>query len=341
MRVCIDARRATWNGSSGVGTYASSLVRDIRRLPGAESSLRVLTRSRLVDMSSPSPHAGARVLRWAGKSVSDFLEVPVAARGCDVLHALYVEGPANSRSVVTVHDLVVLDRDLRSGSGRYYAWRTKAAVRRAGAVICPSETVARDVRDVLGRDAGVNVVHLGTDAPPVDSDSAARSESRRRYFVYSGGANARKNLGVLRQAWQRAHRAGCELLVTGGTPWEDPDAGIRYVGRLARSDLWRLYSEAVGIVYPSLEEGFGLPVVEGVALAKPVVCGPVGIVPELPEGAVILVDQRSPAEVETGILRALDGWTPVESAVTAVREHFTWSRCAAETWRVYREVAGR
>jgi len=334
--VFIDARRARWNASSGTGVYANRLV---AHLPGAGLSVRVLDDSRLVDLRGTRPSLGSRLLRWPRKLASDLVEVPLASVGARLTHLLYPEAAARRPFVVTVHDLDVVERGMgHAFSARYYGWRTRAAVRSAERVICVSGETASAVARVLGRTDGVRVVHQGIDWP---SEPISPERGGGPTFLYSGGFATRKNVAALFVAWQLFRRESeGTLLVTGRPPAQGgllPD-GVRPLGVVSRERLWRLTAGATAVVYPSVREGFGFPVLEGALLGRPVVCGRVGIVPELPPGLVLDVDVTDPEAIAAGLRDAASGWTPDAAAVRRAREHFTWSRCADETVAVYREV---
>lgn len=340
--VLIDARRAAWNPTTGVGLYAQGLLEALQHVD-TSLTVSVLGHSRVLPrLLSADRNLVRRSGGWSQKLVSDFLEVPLRALDARLCHLLYTEGASLGPTVVTVHDLEVLQR--RPGSARtarYYAWRTAALLKRAARVICDSERTASGVRG-QGREVGVRVVHPGVDLP--------ERLARRRLVtgggdsgnvVYSGGFTHRKNVSALLEAWcLLGPPAGRELLMTGTPPgWLGPlPPRVRSVGTLSRGQLWDLVDGAAAVVYPSINEGFGFPVLEGAMLGRPVVCGNEGIVPELPPGLVCTVDVSDPPAIARGLETVLAGdWRPEARAVRDARGRFTWSRCAQETCRVYEE----
>jgi glycosyltransferase involved in cell wall biosynthesis len=335
--VLIDARRRRWNPTTGTGVYATRLAEELPALR-TDLSIDVIDHSRLVDLTRPAQSALERFRRWPGKLASDLAEMPVRSRRAQLTHLLYPEGAALGRFVVTVQDLDVVDGGPRYPvSHRYYAWRTLALARRASAVLCPSQETADRLAAVIGRDDHIRVVHLAVDLPPDRRVTAPE----RPFLLYTGGSAIRKNVGLLFAAWELIHsRFDGELVVTGTfRDWTGRvPPGVRLVGPVGRDRLWDLYATSAAVVYPSPREGFGFPILEGALLGRPVVCGRVGITPELEPGTVLIADVSSAARVADGIQQVLDGWMPDAGAIRRARSHFTWRRCAQETADTYRSV---
>lgn len=333
MRVFLDGRRARWNSTTGTGVYARRLIDQLATIPGID--IRALEASRLVDLAAPVRASSGRIARWAAKLASDLIEVPIAARGSAVRHMLYPEAWLPGPSVTTIQDLSVLDERFRDArSAIYYSGWHRLAARTAAWIICPSRLTADQLAARFGRSERVAVIHHGIDRP---EGLAWKADRVSPYVVYAGGFARRKNISILLEAWtSHARRIQGELLITGGGFGALPVAHIRATGRVSRDELWRLYSRCTAVVYPSLAEGFGFPAIEAAALGVPVVCGPTGVVPELPPGLVRTVDVSSAAAVAGGLANVLDGWRPDEDAVRWARDHFTWQRCARGTAEVYR-----
>jgi glycosyltransferase involved in cell wall biosynthesis len=335
--VLLDTRRRTWNPSSGTGVYAARLADEAGAVDsGLEISF--LDRSRFVDMSQTSQSTIHRLARWPRKLASDLVEVPARSASARLTHLLYPEGMALGRFVVTVQDIDVIEGGPSHAlSSKYYAWRTVALAKGAARVLCPSRQTASGLERILGSAHNIDVVHLGVDVPVVAETVVAA----RPYLLYTGGSAARKNVSSLFAAWDLVRREfSGELLITGGfSDW--PHAlppGVRRLGVVSRDRLWGLYATAAAVLYPSPKEGFGFPVLEGALLGRPVICGCVGIVPELEPGLVLTTDVRSSKEIAAAVFEALSGWTPDPVAVDRARAHFTWRRCAEETLGIYRSL---
>lgn len=335
--VALDARRAMWGPTTGIGIYVKHLL---EQLPRVAPDLHVAAvGTTLVPDAQQRPATPVnRARRWPAKLASDLVELPVRMGSARLRHFPYTENAGRRPWVVSVHDLAVCHpRPGDAASRRYYAWRTLALARGAQAILCPSTATAGALRSVLGPGARIHLVPYGAELAPADPPADGQAPGRP-YLLHPGGTAARKNLTVLLEAWDRVRPwFDGELLLTGcpettlGLP-----PGARFLGRVPRPALAWLYRHATAVVYPSLEEGFGLPIVEAAALGRPVVCGPVGVVPDLPAGAALVVDQRDPGSLAEGILSAIKGWLPDGVACATVAATYSWERCARETAAVYR-----
>lgn len=331
--VFLDARRATWNPTSGTGIYAERLCSSLP-VVAPDLSFRFLRESHVYDGRIRS--GWRRVPRWPRKALADLVEMPLRARGARLVHLLYPEAIMLAPTVVTIQDLTVFNRRSRGGSSfEYYRLLHERAMRRASRIICPSLTTARMVEVAIGRE-DVCVVSLGVDFP--EDAFADEGEEVSPYVLYAGGYSEWKNVAILREVWRLLSRSWSVSLRMVGDP---PPSLVRpqcavSTGVLPREKLWTQIRECQALVYPSISEGFGFPIVEGLVMGKAVVCGNVGVVPELEPDSVITVDTSSPSSIAAGLSLALAGWKPSEHAVRWARRKFGWTSCARETAAIYR-----
>ncbi len=253
----------------------------------------------------------------------------------DVLHCPGHRGPLRSRVpvVVTVHDLAVFrhpeafNRWTRSYS-RTFLPRLARAARR---VIAVSEFTKAEAVALLGVDPDrIHVVAHGV-ASPFEPYGPAAGGS---YALAVGTLEPRKNLA---RAVLAAERAGVELRVVGPAGWGDVD--IDTVGFVDDDELARLYRGAQCLVYPSLYEGFGLPVLEAMACGTPVVTSATGATAEVGGDAAVLVDPLDVDAIAAGIREALERREELRAAGLERAAQFTWERAAQQTIDVYREAA--
>ncbi len=264
--------------------------------------------------------------------------------GDDVFHTPWIDGApllGRTPTVVTLHDLVPLKRRaeyLRTGLrfGRHYA-----AVRRAAAVIVPTRAVAADAAGLLG--IPEERLHVVPEAAasvfvprPAEEVAAARARLGlpEEYLLWVGGLlrrDPRKRVEDL----VRAPRT-LPLVLAGPTgPWARGLGGeVILTGALEDPELAAVYTGARALVFPSDEEGFGLPPVEALACRTPVAASDVPALREVLDGRATLVGLEAGVEALVAAAEALERPAPPPLART-------WADVAAETWAVYEGILSR
>ena len=321
LRVGIDVSPLELTGA-GTARYLRNLLAALEREPGLE-----LRRHRFRGSSRPAKVA--RDTAWYLGAL------PVAARKDDVLHLPAHRGPLLSAVplVVTIHDLAVLrhPETFNRWTRGYSRVLLGRLARAASRVIAVSEFTAREAIELLGVDEErVRVVAHGVDTPFVLHGPAAGGE----YALAVGTLEPRKNLPRVVLA---AERAGIELRVVGARGWGGID--IEAARFVSDDELARLYRGAACLVYPSLYEGFGLPVLEAMACGTPVVTSAVSAAAELADGAAVLVDPLDVEGIAAGIREAIDRREELRTAGVERARRFSWEAAAKATAEVYREAA--
>jgi glycosyltransferase involved in cell wall biosynthesis len=256
-------------------------------------------------------------------------------RGADVLHSPWIDG-ARGADVVTLHDLVPLKRRgeyLRTGLRYKLHYR---AVRRATRVIVPTHAVAADARRLLGIEATV----IG-EAPapafwPRDAGAVAQVRAKYRlpedYLLWVGGLlepDPRKRVTEL----AAAPRALPLVLAGAKARWADALPGVLLTGHVSDDELAALYTGARALVFPSDDEGFGLPAVEALACGTPVVAADVPVLREvLGERATFVA-----ADDVAGLLAVAER----AQRPAPPPPPWTWDDAARATWAVYAEAASQ
>ena len=380
MRVAIDARPATAPEKTGVGYYTAHLIRRMPVLdPDTDYVAWYLNaggflRGRRFFRDAPAPN-----LRERGTPIPARLFNRATARlglpriewfvRFDVLFGPnFVPAPTRAgRLVVTVHDLGFrLHPDTAPQTVPWWLQGLERTLRVATRVIVPSEATRRDVIELYGVEADrIARIPLGVDTltfrPP--SDDEVRTVRRRfgiegPYLVFLG-LDRRKNLPALAEAVRRMPaRDRPTLVLVGGRPW-DPDGRDRVrealdgvpPGSLGRVVLTGYVPDATkaallggadALVYPSLYEGFGLPVLEAMACGTPVIASDVAALPELVDGAGALVDPADPdglAERIVTILADDELRGRLRAAGIERASGYAWDETARRTAVVLHEAA--
>jgi glycosyltransferase involved in cell wall biosynthesis len=245
----------------------------------------------------------------------------------DVHHLSLARGPlwrGRPPVSVTVHDLVPQQLpETMSGWNRRYSRATHdRLLAAADLVVTSSETVAAQLQA-----RRVAVVPLGV-AEELRGPVPADRPAGEGYVLFVGTPEPRKNLTRLADA---AGRAGLRLVVAGAGGWGDgrPSSGVEWLGRVDDATLHALYAGAACLAIPSLDEGFGLPAVEAMAVGCPVVAARAGALPEICGDAAVLVDPLDTDAIAAGLLEALRRSDELRDLGRARAAPYTWQRSAA------------
>lgn len=268
--------------------------------------------------------------------------LPLAARrlALDVLHCPTFRAPVRSRVplVVTIHDLAVLRHPemFTPWARAYAAVLLRRVVRGADRVIAVSAFTAREAVDLAGvAEDRVRVVPNATDAAFAPDGPAADGD----YVLALATLEPRKNLPRLAEA---AQRLGVELRVVGARGWgrvELSGNGVRWLGELPDAEVASLMRGALCVAYPSLYEGFGLPVLEAMRCGAPVVTSAGTAMEEVADGAAELVDPLDSASIAAGIERAIGRRDELRALGLERARRYSWADAAEATVAVYRELA--
>jgi glycosyltransferase involved in cell wall biosynthesis len=258
------------------------------------------------------------------------------ARGLDVLHCTTMRAPLRARPpvVVTVHDVALLRMPEAFPAWHRHTGRLalRLAVRSADAVVAVSAFTRDELTALLEVPAErVHVCPNGVDAVFRPDGPAAEGD----YVLAVGTLEPRKNLA---RAVEAARLAGVELRVVGASGWGGVDVPGR-LGRLDDEQLAALYRGARCLVFPSLYEGFGLPIVEAMACGTPVVTNSGGATAEIAGDAAVLVDARSAESVAAGIAEAETRRAELVPLGLQRARQFTWERTADSVESLWRQLA--
>jgi glycosyltransferase involved in cell wall biosynthesis len=310
----IDAR---WL-RTGIGRYTQSLLDGVRPcLP--EVRLTAIAQTR--DLSRVTHLVDHVTLCDAGiYGLHEQLAVPWHARKADALYAPHYNIPVlwRGRLLVTIHDLThLLSRSYaHTRRSRWYARpMLQRAAERADVIVTPSRYTARCLEaEFAVEQSRIRVIPCCV-APCFtarDKDEARLRVSKnpgigQPFLLFVGNASPNKNLQLLLKtlAELRQRRPDTPLLVIAGPPGQ-PQPGVIWMDKLTDVVLADLYSAALMTIMPSLEEGFGLPVIESMACGTPVLCSCTASLPEVGGDAALYFSPYSSEELASKIERVLD-----------------------------------
>ncbi|HEU0166429.1 MAG TPA: glycosyltransferase family 1 protein [Chloroflexota bacterium] len=376
MRVGIDARIASYT-LGGTGVYARRLSEALAVLPEIAKHELLLLHAPRTPAAFVPPRAARvhdeRLFTPSHHRLEQLLlPLELAPRRMDVLHSTDYIPPfvRTFRSVITVHDLAFLrwPELLTPDSRRYFNGHIRRAVRSADRIIAVSQATARDLVELLDvPERKIDVVYEAGWLPSdvilsgakdlatlagEDPSAAQRpqDDGPRDYVLFAGTYEPRKNLPLLVRAFAQVRRRGYEgsLVLAGRRGWlAEPlyaEVERQALGdAVVMTDLQpELYRRARLLAFPSLYEGFGLPVLEAMSVGTPVVTSNLSSLPEVAGDAALLVDPHDETAVADAMWRILSDAALAEDLGRRGRQQaakFSWERAARDTLAVYEKAA--
>jgi glycosyltransferase involved in cell wall biosynthesis len=330
-RIGLDARM-TRQMSIGMKAYTRELA---TRLPRVAPDLDFVTFSEGENFGWTEQVRLPLAMRAARVQLTHFL-------------SLYVPIAAPRPFIVTIHDLIHLRFPgyFKAKVGPYYQTVVRLACRRAARVITDDQRTIADLQRFLGVDPErVRVIPLGVDDTflgPVEPFDAPRP-----YIMYAGNHREHKDLPTLFAAWAGLPSdIALDLYVTGPDDFGDLSRYAREFGRIIAlgevsiTQLASYYAGACALVHPALCEGFGLPMLEAMAVGCPVIACE-DAVPSVLADVALTFPARSVRFARAALLEMLNRSDLRECLVAEGRKRarmLTWDACAAATAEVYREI---
>jgi len=350
--IAIDASRCTVPRVTGTERYALELIRALIRLNTAHH-IRLYFRdapqadlfpaSELVDYCVIPFRRAWTHLRFAAQLWHDKPDVTFVPA-----HTLPIAFPG--RAVVTVHDLgfKYFPEAHPTRQRLYLDWTTRYSARRANIVLADSQATADDLYRFYGtRASKIHVVYPGVEKPSVLSPQSSVLQKYSlppKYFCFIGTLQPRKNIARIVEAyrrWKTTHSNDSTALVLAGgkgwlydPTWTEDVEGVYTPGYIDDADKSALLSGALALIFPSLYEGFGFPVIEAMHTGTPVIASSISSLPELVGDAGLLVDPLDIDAIARAMSQISDGTSLRQQLIE--RGHiqavqFTWERAAQQT----------
>lgn len=341
MKIALDATYSVGRHLSGVGVYSREILFGLARAHPEASFQFCYRPHRFLRSFSDSlpPNAGRRVL-WETRS-------PLS----DLFHGLNqrLGTRRHRRSVTTFHDLFVISADYSTPEFRArFAEQARHAAQRSDMIIAVSAFTASQIVQLLDVDPSrIRVVHHGVHPPPAGLDVIPREPM----ILSVGAIQRRKNIVRLVEAFEST-APEWKLVLAGSFGFEAEDAltriersprkqDIRVLDYVPGDELERLYRRASVFAFPSLAEGFGMPVLDAMARGLPVLTSNVSAMPEVAGDAALLVDPSDVTSIANGLCRLTTNFALREELAEkglARATKFSWERAVRATWEVYEEL---
>jgi len=362
VRIVIDARMLYW---TGVGRYTKALLDELPALDH-DNEYVVLTRPADRHLWQPAADNFRRVEvdidPYTAREQLALLGVLRKLRP-DLVHFTAANAPMwyAGKRVVTVHDLTLLDYDTSRGSGLarvlrrckrpVFRWVLGASIKRAQAVMTPTQFVKDELVRRFGAAAGkVTVTLLAADKNLAKPEPIERFGAGHEFVLFVGNVYPYKNAGLILEAMTLLKGHPELRLVVTAAPgfWRDAlearaqQLGVAdrlvLTGFVTNGELVSLYQEAKLYVYPSRNEGFGLQILEAMVQGLPVLAADASCLPEIGGEAAEYFDPRDATSLAEKMARLLDSADMRErlrEAGYARAKQFSWQRTAQQTLEVY------
>lgn len=360
MIIGIDASRANRVEKTGIEWYAYHLLNAMKRMTDSKDRFLLYTDEKLRKELAQLPHGWEeKLLGWPPRKfwTQGRLSLEMLFRVPDLLfipsHVIPVVHP--KRVVLTCHDIGFERRpELYPSAERvYHLWSMRYGVRAATHIIAVSEFTKQELMEVYGLPSEkITVVHHGFFGG-INTEQATQSAailSKHPYFLYVGRIEAKKNLCVIIDAFAELKRAkkipdNMQLLLVGRRGYQNEmilrqaqekgNGSIHYLPWVPPTTLQELYRNAMAFLFPSLYEGFGLPILEALSYGVPVIASDIPALREIGGGLPIFVSPT--IDNFAHAMQAIIDNPPTTATQKRGKEHarsFSWESAAQKTLTV-------
>jgi len=358
MKIGVDISQLAFPGS-GSAVYTENLVKNLLKDKRNEYVLFFSSLRQSAPKDFKSKNFKLPPLFWEQLwNRFHILPIEKLIGEVDVFHTSdWLEPPSRCPKVTTIHDLIIYKypetfqprggHDIVGNLKRKLAWVKKESA----LIISVSESTKQDIVEILKIPAKkIRVIHEACNSEFTEKSAEDTEKIKKKYGIKGdyllavGTLEPRKNLKRVIEAFKILDIRNLELVIAGKFGWGDQSAisnqqsAIRLLGYVSDEDLPILYSGAQVFVYPSLYEGFGLPILEAMACGCPVVTSNVSSMPEIAGQAAVLVNPEKVEDIARGIQEALKNREELIKKGKVRAQEFSWEKTARETLKAYQEV---
>ncbi len=351
--------------SGGVHQFIKSLIPALARQRGNDEIYVLYNDKKFMGLA---PECSEIVIKGNNRIIWDFCQVPKVLRKLKIDAAIFPKNIVpfflNCRSYVVIHDLAYFEKQLNAYpflDTLYMRTLLSQSVRRAGAIFAVSENTKREIVRYMKCDPEkITVTYEAADKiyRPVNNDSVLKQIKGKynlpdKFMLYVGSLSPRKNVNGLLEAFSGiCSKVPHDLVLTGSKSWKDSSVfqtmeklnlsdRVKLLGFVEHEDMPVLYNLAEVYVYPSLYEGFGLPVLEAMQCGCPVVASDATSIPEVAGDAAVLVNALDSKDLADAIYRVITDMELrkklIDSGFEQVKK-FSWDRCADTMLKVIRQL---
>ncbi|MBI4036771.1 glycosyltransferase family 4 protein [Candidatus Daviesbacteria bacterium] len=369
MIIGFDGSRAFLGERSGTENYSFQLLRALSKIDKTNQYIiyirpQPITYTIVDHIGKLSDNFQFKVINWPRLWTQGGLAARTFTDKLDVLfipaHTLPVVRKPGLKTVVTVHDLgsEYLPRMHQVKQRLYLSFMQKVQLQGATKIIAVSKATQNDLVKKIGLDPHkISVIYEGFDKQSFSSNKQSFSSNKdlfkpvkkeKNYFLFVGTVQPRKNLGRIIKAISCTKE---NLVIVGQKGWLSDEIyalpkklgienRVKFLGYLPDEKLPALYLGAIALVFPSLFEGFGLPILEAQASGCPIITSNVSSMPEVAGKGAILIDPYNIDEIVNAMIKVQDEKIRGQLIRAGFEniKRFSWEKCAVQTLKVFEEL---
>ena len=367
MKIGIDISQIIYEGT-GVANYTRHLVENLLKIDQENQYLLFFSSLRrkfqLNDLSFPHQKEKQVILKKF-KFPPSFLHIlwnklhvfPIQRLigPVDLFHSSdWIQPPTMAKKITTIHDLTIFraPESQHPQIIKVQKLRLERVKSQADFILCDSLSTKKDIIKFLNIPAQkIKVIYLAADEifkPEKNQNKIKRIKSKYNikgdYLLSVATREPRKNLGRTIKAFQKLKQKNLQLVLVGKYGWGKEAPSVKNIiktGFISQEDLPILYSAAKAFIYPSLYEGFGLPVLESLSCGCPVITSNLSSLPEIADQAAILVNPLNTEEISRAIYQILYNnqlANHLRQKGLKQAQKFSWQKTATQTLKTYEEL---
>ena len=352
MVIGFDGSRAFTKNRTGTENYSFQLLKALSKIDQTNTYL-VYLRTQGETLRGWPNNFKFKIINWPRLWTQGGLALQTFKDSLDVLfvpaHTLPIIRKPGLKTIITVHDLGAeyLPKMHQLKERLYLSYMQRYQLKTATGIIAVSKATKEDLVKRVGvKSDKVAVIYEGYNNKLFKPDTKVASLSS--YYLFVGTVQPRKNLDRLIRAFSKT--TGANLVIAGSKGWLSDEIyklpkklgikkRVKFLGYVPDKDLPALYSGAIALVFPSLFEGFGLPILEAQACGCPVLTSKISSMPEVAGDGAVFVDPYSIDDIVKGMARLQGTGYRVQLVKKGFEniKRFSWEKCARQTLRLLEE----
>jgi len=368
MRIGIDCRTIQEPEPAGTAHYTKELVRALLEIDSDNEYFLFFGQEKNIPEEFKRPNA--KIIILPPKSlpfISSHWQFSRTLKQCrlDIFHAPANTLPVgyNGASILTIHDLAIYQNSewfpKQTFSTNFLVPRSLAMAKK---IIVPSESTKQDLQKIFrAPEEKIKVIYEGvrTEEPSENAKNSTLEKfnlPEKNYFLFLGTIEPRKNLIALIAAYKILLQKNPDapiLVLAGGKGWKNDDIfeaikkrslenKIKCLGYVSNEEKFALMKSALAFVYPSLYEGFGLPILEAMSLGAPVITSRISSIPEITGDSALLIDPNNDGEIASALEKLWKDENLRNDFINKGKHQsakFSWIKTAEQTLQTYKEIA--